>query len=393
MPSSTKRPDSGGETMSAVLFVCQRCKQPLRAHDSLTDLSPAAFDLLASPHRKTQQQTEPPHTTRTARKSQSQTSSSTSSSPRASTQFLPPDRRQFYEKTVKGQDQQQATPLVKRVIPTVKNGSPSTPHKIPAGPRSNESFVVLTQSQITKSPPKQVDAVPNGTTAPAGASGESENQRRQISAKLFDAISGRSDIDYPMCTECADILLENMSAKHAEVKRERDGYLEFIKAFQNEGQVTPEEAAAAEKELEEVQQHEFLLKTRFGGNYTDLAWEIRRQEATAMGELRAAELELSTLHSEIARLEAESEALNAEEAAFWRSRNAFSLSLEEFQNERDETNIKYDHDAKLLERLQRTNVYNDAFCITHDGFFGVINGLRLGRLPNKQVLCTNGLCG
>jgi beclin len=104
-----------------------------------------------------------------------------------------------------------------------------------------------------------------------------------------------------------------------------------------------------------------------------------------MEELKAAELELSNLQSEITRLEAESTALNAEEAAFWRSRNAFSLSLEEFQNERDEVNIKYDHDAKLLERLQRTNVYNDAFCITHDGFFGVINGLRLGRLPNKQV--------
>src|SRR5271155_3561294 len=103
-----------------------------------------------------------------------------------------------------------------------------------------------------------------------------------------------------------------------------------------------------------------------------------------MEELHLAELELSTLQSEIARLETESKNLNAEEAAFWRSRNAFSLSLEEFQNERDEVNIKYDHDAKLLERLQRTNVYNDAFCITHDGFFGVINGLRLGRLPNKQ---------
>jgi len=105
-----------------------------------------------------------------------------------------------------------------------------------------------------------------------------------------------------------------------------------------------------------------------------------------MEELKAAEAELANIQSEIARLEAESTALNAEESAFWRTRNAFSLSLEEFQNERDEINIKYDHDAKLLERLQRTNVYNDAFCITHDGYFGVINGLRLGRLPNKQVL-------
>ena len=33
--------------MSGVPFVCQRCKQPLRIHDSLVDISPAAFDLLA----------------------------------------------------------------------------------------------------------------------------------------------------------------------------------------------------------------------------------------------------------------------------------------------------------------------------------------------------------
>lgn len=113
--------------------------------------------------------------------------------------------------------------------------------------------------------------------------------------------------------------------------------------------------------------------------------QIRKAEIAAMEELKAAEQELSNLQSEIHRLESESNSLNAEESSFWRSRNAFSLSLEEFQNERDEINIKYDHDSKLLERLQRTNVYNDAFCITHDGFFGVINGLRLGRLPNKQV--------
>jgi hypothetical protein len=55
-----------------------------------------------------------------------------------------------------------------------------------------------------------------------------------------------------MCIECADILLEIMSGKHVEVKRERDGYLEFIKGLQNEGQVTAEEQAVAEKELEDV---------------------------------------------------------------------------------------------------------------------------------------------
>ncbi len=30
-------------------------------------------------------------------------------------------------------------------------------------------------------------------------------------------------------------------------------------------------------------------------------------------------------------------------------------------------------------------MYNDAFCIGHDGVFGTINGLRLGRVPGVPV--------
>ena len=45
----------------------------------------------------------------------------------------------------------------------------------------------------------------------------------------------------------------------------------------------------------------------------------------------------------------------------------------------------YAADSATLEKLERTNVYNDAFCIGHDGAFGTINGLRLGRMPGIPV--------
>jgi len=45
----------------------------------------------------------------------------------------------------------------------------------------------------------------------------------------------------------------------------------------------------------------------------------------------------------------------------------------------------YAADYATLEKLERTNVYNDAFCIGHDGVFGTINGLRLGRVPGVPV--------
>lgn len=45
----------------------------------------------------------------------------------------------------------------------------------------------------------------------------------------------------------------------------------------------------------------------------------------------------------------------------------------------------YAADSVTLEKLERSNVYNDAFCIGHDGVFGTINGLRLGRVPGVPV--------
>ena len=42
--------EEASATMSSAPLVCQRCKQPLRIHESLADISPAAFDLLAGAH-------------------------------------------------------------------------------------------------------------------------------------------------------------------------------------------------------------------------------------------------------------------------------------------------------------------------------------------------------
>ena len=38
--------------MSGVPFICQRCKQPIRIHESLSDISPAALDLLTGTRPK-----------------------------------------------------------------------------------------------------------------------------------------------------------------------------------------------------------------------------------------------------------------------------------------------------------------------------------------------------
>lgn len=52
---------------------------------------------------------------------------------------------------------------------------------------------------------------------------------------------------------------------------------------------------------------------------------------------------------------------------------------------RDSVTHKYKVAAAQLEKLKKTNVFNDVFHIWHDGHFGTINNFRLGRLPSVPV--------
>lgn len=232
---------------------------------------------------------------------------------------------------------------------------------------------MLTESQLV--PPQSSPGVSGGdaVTSPTNGNGASKttgqepmnkslSDEAEKAARLFDIISARSDIDHPICTECTDLLVEGLQKKLASATKERDAYISFLKTI-NASIPTEAEVEAAEKALKSTLE----------------------EEEACYQELLALEKEKADLDREIADLEEESRQLDLEEDNFWRDRNSFALSLAEFQDERDALNMRYDHDSRQLERLQRTNVYNDAFCIGHDGFFGTINGLRLGRLANPSV--------
>lgn len=200
-----------------------------------------------------------------------------------------------------------------------------------------------------------------------GAGQTHEQQQNAVSEvertrRLFEVISARSDIDHPICIECAELLVEGLQKRLVTTTKERDAYIGFMKEVSS-NIPTEEEVEAAETSLEKQLQ----------------------AEKAAFEELLQLEAEKATIDAEIVELETQSRELDQEEERFWRERNAFALELSEFQAARDALNTKYDHDSKQLERLQRTNVYNDTFCIGHDGYFGTMNGLRLGRLPSQPV--------
>ncbi|KAF3399113.1 Vacuolar protein sorting-associated protein atg6 [Talaromyces pinophilus] len=330
---------------------CQKCRTPLKLDGSLEALNPAAFDLLVGSTGKSL----PEHPDHAA----------------SHRQAYPPERRELYDRASRHAN----APIYRRSIPPPRDaGAHPTPPKLNRGESTGGmSFVMLTESQLA---PPQLSTGMNGdgfsshpqsngaakTTAGHEAKNQSLSDEVEKAARLFDIISARSDIDHPICTECTDLLVEGLHKRLASTTKERDAYISFLKTI-NASIPTEAEVEAAEKSLKSTLQ----------------------EEEAAYQELLALEKEKADLDREIADLEEESRQLDLDEEEFWRERNTFALSLAEFQDERDALNMRYDHDSRQLERLQRTNVYNDAFCIGHDGFFGTINGLRLGRLANPSV--------
>ncbi|KAL8338667.1 hypothetical protein RB601_006259 [Gaeumannomyces tritici] len=319
---------------------CQKCRTPLKLDGSLQDLNPAAYDLLVTTSSQ-QAHTKLPESL----------SSPSASSPRAQSRLA------AYKEAA-----QNAGP------PTFKRYSGGlAPRADKTGVRDNSmSFILLEGSQIAPSSSRR----PSSKGCAADAAGPAIDDELDPSpsremgrmTRLFETLSARSDIDHPVCVECTDILVEGLQKRLESAARERDTYVAFLKRLEAEAP-TNDELRAQEAALAEA----------------------RARESAALRELLDLEADKAALDDEVLQLEDESRRLDADEERFWRERNAFASRLAEFQNERDSINSRYDNDARLYQSLQRTNVYNDTFLISHDGTFATINGLRLGRLHASPV--------
>jgi len=226
------------------------------------------------------------------------------------------------------------------------------------------SFVMLTDSQVV--PPEPAAATPPRKKEPTAEQDPAEDsllsEKMERATRLFEIISAHSDIDQPICVECTELLVDGLQKRLASSTKERDMYVEILRQF-NADVPSEEELQQARRDLEKA----------------------RERERTAMSELEKLEAERAAMDEELLLLQTQSAALTAQEEAFWSSRNAFTQQLASLQRERNALLRKHENDAKALQRLQRANVYNDTFQISHDGSFGTINGLRLGRLPDKPV--------
>ncbi|RDB24729.1 Beclin-1-like protein [Hypsizygus marmoreus] len=350
--------------MSLGTIVCQQCKEPLQLDASLIDLAPSAYDMIVatlppSPPTYARQplgspRSTQPSTTSVAKSAwqRSRTASTSSKSPSLSTR-------------AQGKQPQRGSAALNSPLP-------------------GESFVLLQDSVIRNipspipSPTRSKKGALKSTNTPikpldtqAAKQFEPDHDPTPIShhlrstARLFNILSTRTEIDHPLCAECTQILLTTLQRQLDETKKERDGYIAFEKEVRKErerdGQgLTKEEA---DKKI----------------------GRLKGEERTAIEQLKEAERDREQLDEELRLIELDEKALEVEEAEFWRAHNDHVLIAEQQAAQLASLRAAYAADVATLEKLERTNVYNDAFCIGHDGVFGTINGLRLGRVPGVPV--------
>ncbi|KAI9252269.1 autophagy protein Apg6-domain-containing protein [Phascolomyces articulosus] len=372
-------------------FNCQRCKQPIRIDDTLTDLDSAATELLVAPLAAEEQYQQ--H----LRQSKSRYTETTEPVSKRligikSNVKLPTNKKQQQQQQQQ-QQQRESFPLPSEsfvVLTRSQLGGQNTTSSSSSSPSASGTTTTaavqatatagFTSSSISSSSQQQQashimssshSSVPptSSTTATAATADDSNaprnnslSHRLRVASRLFNVMSSRSSVDHPMCQECTDMLLESLEKLLEDVGLERDCYIEYLGKVKD-GRITDDEL----KDLEQ-QVHELKLA-----------------EQEALSDLAKAKEEHEAVDKELEEMEAEMKALEEREHQFWEQYNDYEVKLENFQSERASINLKYDHDVKQYERLQKTVVYNDAFCISQEGPFGTINGFRLGRISSQPV--------
>lgn len=220
-----------------------------------------------------------------------------------------------------------------------------------------------------------------------GQPGGSSSSIKQGSAlqRHFDTLSSQSEADHPLCSECAKAWFAHMSEVVEEQKRTRELLVEYEK-----------DVKARKTELDE--RNKWL---------EDDTARLEKEEKKLIEQLLKMEKEKDSLDEELRQLDEEERALEAEEVEYASTTRAYihvlradvrsppcrfwqehSRYLAEYNTQVETSRsllLSYNSALSTLEKLQKTNVYADAFNIGHDGGLATINGLRFGRLPAVQV--------
>ncbi|EFC50725.1 autophagy protein 6 [Naegleria gruberi] len=180
--------------------------------------------------------------------------------------------------------------------------------------------------------------------------------------QLYQYLSDVTQLDSPLCIECMEQVSSQLNQQLEKTKEEEAIYTNFKSKIIEESSGMKNEADL-QNELDLLEEEEKLLRKEL-----DL---LQKEEE---------ELSLREKH----QTEKEDKFTNLQES-YWKEYNDFHNELLLYNEEREAIQQRIIHVTKEMEKLNSTNVFNDAFHIWYEGHFGTINNFRLGRLPTQNV--------
>ncbi|KAL0476253.1 vacuolar protein sorting protein VPS30 [Acrasis kona] len=164
--------------------------------------------------------------------------------------------------------------------------------------------------------------------------------------------------EHLLCPECSE-------QSYTELTREHESMMEELKQYQ-EFNITKEGVS------------------KLGDMMMDVK-KLEQEEEKLRQQLQEVLAEEKMLDSKVQSWEESQLEWKVKEDRYWHEFSQFQMQHQLFEQERDAQHQKIAHTTRELDRLNSTNVFNDAFHIWYEGHFGTINNIRLGRLPTQPV--------
>eukprot|EP00051_Salpingoeca_urceolata_P014670 m.187142 g.187142 ORF g.187142 m.187142 type:complete len:456 (+) comp18152_c0_seq6:146-1513(+) len=232
------------------------------------------------------------------------------------------------------------------------------------GPAEDMAFPKPLQHRVVKSS-KNKELALDQVFASSDGGRSSLSRATRVASWLFDLMSERAEFDHPLCEECTDVLLDELDAQLHLAEDEARQCNAFLKLQSEAGAAATggEDAPTLEEDLAALQKEERML----------------------LAKLESLEETSTELKQELLRQEEESRVLAAQEEKYCKEYNEYQRQLEDYFEEQSSIENRFHRARERLQSLKKTNVFNDAFHIWHEGHFGTINNFRLGRLPSVPV--------
>lgn len=281
-------------------YVCQTCKVPLVVDESLEELSHAQRHLLTIPYGGKHQLID------------QSTDELYNEYPQ-----IPHERQQLFDKVVKSA-------------------------------HDKSSFVILDQKHMGN---------------------ETVNDNSNLSGRLesldeiFNVISSRYEIDYPVCSDCANIIMNQLKQKLSTLEKENETYGQFLKKLTSQRDPSEEEVKSTLDDLK----------------------SLKDKEIEVLNLLQEEERINKELNEELAQMEIKLSDLRVKEEQCCIQKNNYELDISSQLDKLERSKTQYYQNMDLLDSLRNTNVFDSLFDISYKGPFGTINGLRLGSLPETNV--------